>query len=224
MKKLWFALLTAILLCAGTTFAQNTLTDAEKAEGFVLLFDGKSLDKTIWEGAVDQHQVKDGLMIADPGGLMVTREEYANFIFRVEFCLPKSGNNGVGIRCQPQGSPGRTGMEVQILDDDAYPNLHPSQYTASLYGVIGPEKRLLKPVGEWNTLEIIADGPHVKTILNGETAVDADLSNWTHFPMNTPPSLLKPGVDKKSGRLAFAGHNSPVKFRNIRVKRLPDSQ
>ncbi len=223
MKKIWLALFPTFILSAGLVFAQNALTDTEKAEGFILLFDGKSLDKTIWEGAVDQHQVKDGLMIADPGGLMVTRDEYANFIFRVEFCLPESGNNGIGIRCLPLGSPGRTGMEVQILDDPAYPNLDPSQYTAALYGVVGPEKRLLKPVGEWNTLEIIADGPHVKTILNGETAVDADLSNWEHFPLNTPPRFVKPGVEKKSGRIAFAGHNSPVKFRNIRVKRLPDT-
>ena len=156
---------------------------------------------------------------------MYTQEEYANFVFRIDFCLPKAGNNGIGIRCLPEGSPGRTGMEVQILDDydDSYKGLHPSQYTASLYGVVGPKRGLLKPHGEWNSLEIVADGTHVKTILNGQTAVDVDLSQVTEFPLNVAPRFVKPGIEKKSGRIAFAGHDSPVQFRNIRVKRLPDS-
>lgn len=226
MRRFWMIWIGMVLGSIGTVYGEiNQLSESEKAEGFVLLFDGKFLDKTVWDGMVDQHLVKDGLMIADPGGLMYTREEYANFIFRVDFCLPKGGNNGIGIRCLPEGSPGRTGMEVQILDDydEAYKGLHPSQYTASLYGVAGSKPGLLKPSGEWNSLEIVADGSHVKTILNGETAVDVDLSKATEFPLNVAPRFVKPGIEKKSGRIAFAGHDSPVQFRNIRVKRLPDT-
>ncbi|MDO4584746.1 MAG: DUF1080 domain-containing protein [Planctomycetia bacterium] len=228
MRHGWIMGMFLVWGCVGMVSGEiNRLTDAEKAEGFVLLFDGNALDTAIWDGDVAKHQVKDGLMIADPGGQMYTREEYANFIFRVDFCLPKGGNNGIGIRCLPKGSPGRTGMEVQILDDydDSYKGLDPSAYTASLYGVVGPKPGLLKPHGEWNSLEIVADGPRVKTILNGQTAVDIDLSQVkdADLPLNVPPRFLIPGFRSKSGRIAFAGHDSPVQFRNIRVKRLPDT-
>ncbi len=212
-------LILASRLVAGDQ-ALNTLTPQEKDQGFFLLFDGKTVDTSLWDGAVKQHVVRDGLLVADPGGFMFTKKDYANFIFRTEFKMPPDGNSGVGIRCASQGSPGRTGMEIQIIDDDANKNLHPTQYTGAIYGVIAPKLGHLKGPGQWNYMEIIANGPLVKITLNDTVIVDTDLSKVTSFPLGSGKSKLVPKIHNTTGRIALAGHNSPVEFKNMRMKTL----
>ncbi len=224
MKKfLVHSVLFCLLLAVGALLSArelplNTLSQEEKEQGFALLFDGKVLDCSVWEGAVDAYCIEKGCLIARPGGFLVTKSDYSDFVLRFEFKLPPAGNNGIGIRCKPVGSPGRTGMEIQILDDtaDEYKNLNPTQYNGAIYGVAAPIQGHLKPLGEWNTEEIIANGSHIKITLNNMVIVDVNLDDIKEFPIKG----LVPGVKNKTGRLGLAGHNSPVEFCNLRIKKI----
>jgi hypothetical protein len=206
------------LLFAPLAFAVDAgLCPKEAQEGFVSLFDGKTLDG--WQGDTKGYKVENGTLVCAPGGNLYTTTEHANFIFRFEFKLPPMGNNGVGIRTPAKGNPAYGGMEIQILDDhykDKHPGLHPYQYHGSIYGVVPAKPGFQKPIGEWNSEEILAQGSHIKVTLNGTVIVDADLDK-IEKPMD---GNEHPGLHNKSGVIGFLGHGDRVEFRNIRVKDL----
>ena len=72
------------------------------------------------------------------------------------------------------------------------------------------------PVGEWNFQEVTVKGSTIKVELNGTVILDADVSKVTEFMGGTP----HPGKDRKSGNFGFAGHNDPVAFRAVQIKKL----
>jgi hypothetical protein len=214
-------LLTALcLLCSVPALVSAAgLSEEEARDGFVQLFDGTSLDG--WTGNVKGYTIRDGAMICKPGGNLYTEKEYDNFVFRFEFKLPPGGNNGVGIRTPMNGNAAYHGMEIQILDDGhkKYAGwLKDYQTHGSIYGVVPAKRGHLKPAGEWNTEEILADGPHVKVTLNGVVIVDADLSEID--PNDTIDGRHHPGLHNKKGHVGFLGHGDPVEFRNVRIKEL----
>jgi hypothetical protein len=197
---------------------------AETEPGFVSLFDGKTLHgwQLYEKGGGRGYVVENGLLVcpADGGGNLYTTKEYANFVFRFEFRFEPGGNNGVGIRAPLVGDAAYKGMEIQILDHDheRYKGrLKPTQVHGSVYDVIPARTGALKPAGEWNWEEIVADGRQIKVTLNGQVIVDANLDSVTD------PKVLErhPGLLRKSGFIGFLGHGTRVEFRNIRVKELP---
>jgi hypothetical protein len=111
-------------------------------------------------------------------------------------------------------------MEFQVLDNtaDVYKNLKPYQYHGSLYGVLTAKRGFLKPVGEWNTEEIILKGTHAKVILNGHVILDGDFSDA--IKNGTLDHKDHPGLKREKGHIGFLGHGSEVHFRNIKVKEL----
>jgi hypothetical protein len=206
----------------------NVLSDLEKEQGFVLLFDGKALSPDVWqnEQSIAGYPIENGVIVCRRGGNLLTKKEYGNFIFRFEFKLPPGGNNGVGVRAESVGKDAAyNGMEIQILDNTAekYKTLAPYQYHGSLYGVV-PARRnaekndYLKPVGEWNYQEIIAIGPKFIVILNGEMIVNADISEFKTKPGSSGQN--HPGWHRERGFIGFLGHGDPVEFRNVRIKSL----
>ncbi len=150
------------------------------------------------------------------------KKEYDNFILRFEFLLTPEANSGLGLRHKMiTTKSGYDGMELQILDNSApiYANLKPYQYHGSLYGWV-PAKRggYLKPAGEWNYQEVIAEGSKIKIILNGTTILDTDIQEAVK---DVPENKIPKSLLYKKGHIAFlGGHNSVVKFRNIRIKEL----
>jgi hypothetical protein len=76
----------------------------------------------------------------------------------------------------------------------------------------------LKPVGEWNEQEVIAEGNRIKVILNGEVITDGDIVQA--IKDGTPDHKEHPGLLNKTGHIGFLGHGSPLKFRNIRIKEI----
>lgn len=210
-----------LLLCAGFALAADAkkagVTPEEAKEGFVSLFDGKTLEG--WQGAVKGYTIKDGTMICEPGGDLFTKKEYANFALRFEFKLPPGGNNGVSIRAPLKGTSAYAGMEIQILDDghEKYKDLHDYQVHGSIYGVVPAKRGFLKPAGEWNSEEIVADGGHIKVTVNGTVVTDADISKID----KTMDGQEHPGLHNAKGYIGWAGHGDPVSFRNIRIKELP---
>ncbi len=134
--------------------------------------------------------------------------------------LTPGANNGLGIRTPSSGDAAYSGMELQILDNTApiYANLEEYQYHGSVYGVIPAKRGALKPVGEWNYQEVIADGDNIKITLNGTTIVDGNLREASKD--GTIDGKNHPGLLNPNGHIGFLGHGSKVKFKNIRVKDL----
>jgi hypothetical protein len=188
-------------------------------EGFHRVFTGENFDG--WAGPTDNYEIKDGAVVCKPGkgGTIHTKEEYGDFVARLEFKLPPGGNNGLAIRYPGQGDTAYGGMcELQVLDNTAekYKNLDPRQFHGSAYGMAAAEKGFLRPVGEWNFQETTVQGSRIRVELNGTPILDADLSKINEFMANSP----HPGKDRKRGHFGFAGHSDPVAFRNVSIKKL----
>jgi HEAT repeat protein len=198
------------------------LTPEEKSEGFVSLFNGRNLDN--WTGDKQAYLAEDGMIVVKPengnAGNLYTVNEYSDFSFRFEFQLTPAANNGIGIRAPLTGDAAYVGMEIQVLDNTApvYATLHPYQYHGSVYGVIPAKREYLKPVGEWNSEEITAQGTQIKVVLNGTAIVDDDIAGPRDN--GTMDHNDHPGLKNASGHIGFLGHGSVVKFRNIRIKDL----
>jgi hypothetical protein len=187
--------------------------------GFKSVFNGKDFEG--WAGPIDEYEVKDGAIVCRPnkGGTIYTQEEFSDFVARLEYKLPPGGNNGLAIRYPGRGDTAYVGMcEVQVLDDThpMYAKLDKRQYNGSVYGMIAAQTGYLRPVGEWNYEEVTVKGPKIKVELNGTVIVDGDVSKVTQFMANSP----HPGKDRPKGHFGFAGHNDPVMFRKIEIKKL----
>ena len=209
------------------SFSHASAGTQEEA-GFTPIFNGKDLDD--WVYGTKNNAMKQGKGYqVDPdqkivyctvhdGGNLYTKKEYGNFILRFEFKLTANANNGIGIRAPLEGDAAYVGMEIQVLDDSGseYTKLRPEQYHGSIYDVFACKRGFQKPVGEWNTEEISADGPHVKVTLNGTVIVDANLDD-----VKDEGKLKKhPGLKNPKGHIGFLGHGARVEFRNLRVKEL----
>jgi hypothetical protein len=198
------------------------LTASEKKEGFKVLFDGTNMHS--WMGNTTDYTIEEGTIAVNPKpgdhGNLYTKDEYSDFIFRFEFKLTPGANNGLGIRAPLEGDAAYTGMELQILDNEAdiYKTLEAYQYHGSVYGVIPAKRGFLKPVGEWNEQEVIVKGPKIKVILNGTTILDGDLTEARK--KGTLDKKEHPGIKRDKGHIGFLGHGSVLWFRNIRIKDL----
>jgi HEAT repeat protein len=195
----------------------------EKKEGFKILFDGSDLDQ--WVGNKKDYVVENNELVIRPsegggGGNLYTKDEYSDFNFRFDFLLTPGANNGLGIRAPLEGDAAYEGMELQILDNDAeiYKDLHIYQYHGSVYGVIPAKRGYLKPVGQWNSEEVIVKGTKIKVILNGEVILDGDIQDARDH--GTADKRDHPGLKRDKGHIGFLGHGSVLKFRNIRIKPL----
>lgn len=212
--------------CASAFLIFTVCACAQPEAGFTSLFDGKTLNGwTLLGKRGDGYGVTNGVIYCAKGGggNLLTQKDYADFVLRFEFKLTPGGNNGVGIRCPAAGGDAAyVGMEIQILDDrhQQYANIQPWQAHGSVYGVVAAKRDALKPVGEWNEEEILAQGRHIKVTVNKKVIVDTDLNDVTDAGV----IRKHPGMFRDSGKIGFLGHNDYVEFRNIRIKELPVEQ
>lgn len=212
-----------------------TLSEEEKKEGFVILFDGTNLDK--WVGDKTNYIVKNGNIYVSANygndGNLYTEKEYSDFIYRFEFCYLRSGvNNGVGIRTPMNVDAAYEGMEIQILDHDApiYQGLREYQVHGSVYGIVPAERVVFPELGTWNTEEIMIKGDHIRVTVNGQVIVDADIRKACKGhnvaldgSKNNPYTVDNqnhPGLFNKKGYISFCGHGEGLLIRNIRIKEL----
>ena len=158
-------------------------------------------------------------------GNIQTKKSFTDYQLHIEWRIPADiegegqarGNSGLFL---VSTGPGDAGYELQILDNEAdmYKSLNPYQYHGSVYGIIPAKLGFLKPLGEWNEQEVIAQGNKIKVILNGEVIVDGDIALATKE--GTADHREHPGLFNKTGHIGFLGHGSPLKFRNLRIKEL----
>jgi hypothetical protein len=230
------AVLMALLIGAGSIAWLNAAPAPQQAEpGFTALFNGKDFTGWIYGKRADGsenksgkgYQIENGVIYStkEDGGNLYTEKEYANFVFRFEFRLTPNANNGIGIRAPLVGDAAYVGMEIQVLDDSGsqYTNLLPGQYHGSIYKVVAAKRGFQKPVGEWNSEEITANGRQITIKLNGTTIVDANLDDVKdEAVLKEHRDLTKPegarGIANTTGHIGFLGHGAHVEFRNIRIK------
>lgn len=198
----------------------NEILRSHGGSGFTALSNGSDLSN--WAGAVDNYEIVDGAIRCKQGkgGVLHTKDQYGDFMARLEFKLPPAGNNGLAIRYPGTGDAAYSGMcELQVLDTEhpQYAKLDPRQAHGSAYGMIAAHRGYHRPTGEWNFQEVTVQGSKLKVELNGYIILDGDLSTVTEFMANSP----HPGKDLKSGFFGFAGHGDAVEFRNVEIKPLP---
>ncbi len=226
----------------------NTLSVAEKNQGWKLLFDGKAFNG--WRSYFDNMDPAKGWSIEagyfknskgngrprSGGGDLMTTELFTDFDFRFEWSMPPGGNSGVYYLFQERqdkpgvgmymGDDGRSpvGFEYQLLDDERHPDAlknGPIRSTGSLYSLVPPnDTKRLKPAGEFNESRIVVNGKHVEHWLNGAKIVEYDLGS---------PALLDaiarskykdvPGYGVKGKtRILLQDHGDEVRFRSLKIR------
>jgi hypothetical protein len=224
----------------------NSISEEERAEGWVLLFDGRTLDG--WRGIgrdeipaghwiVEEDAIKkvssgdvprqaDGQPIQ--GGDLMTVRTYGDFELRLEWRINPGGNSGIkynvseemSISVPPQQA--AIGFEYQIIDDSVNPDalVGPNRSAAALYDLIAPQNKTLKSVGEWNEARVVFRGRHGEHWLNGQKVLEFDLGTPE---MNGFIAASKyrdiPGFgEKRRGHIVLQDHGDAVWFRNIKVR------
>jgi len=152
----------------------NTLTTAEQQAGWQLLFDGKDagMNFRAFRGTAlpKEWAVEDGsIVLRGKGGDIVTKDEYSDFEFSIDWKITPGGNSGIFWHASEEfGAPWETGPEMQILDDGAHNDGKDRLTSAGAdYALYPAPLGAVKPVGQWNQVRIVVNGMHIQYFLNG---------------------------------------------------------
>ncbi len=197
-------------------------------EGYESIWNGKDFEGWAMDNGTKQPgdvmKVEDDhiVWLRDKDGTPYWNTELKDFQARVEFKLPPGGNNGLAIRYPGKGNTAYDGMtECQVLDDNyekVKGKIDPRQAHGSAYGMVAAARGYQHPIGEWNFEAVTVKGSTIKVELNGTVILDCDLSK---VDMSTVMAKAKhPGKDRTSGYFGLAGHDDPVQFRNMEIRKL----
>jgi hypothetical protein len=205
---------------------------------WIVLFDGVSTDKFKgygMQGFPDQAwKVEDGALVTQtgvPNVDLVTKEAYKNFELEFDWKVSKAGNSGVFFHMQEslKQAPGDgnspnwlDNFEMQILDDINFNDTAAIRSAGSLYDLIIPQNKQLKPIGEYNHAKLIVNGNHVEHWLNGNKVVEYDMGSEKMAKLLKESKFKNnPNYGKSpNGLIMFQHHGQQVWFKNIRVRRL----
>lgn len=204
----------------------NTLTPDERAAGWRLLFDGKTIDR--WRGFRQQSvppgwQVVDGAITRVAGGPdLVSVEEFGSFEFRFDWMVAPGGNSGIMFRVtETEGATYHTGPEYQVLDNARHADgKSPLTSAAACYGLYPPSKDASRPPGTWNEGRLVVAGNRVEHWLNGERTVAYEIgsADWNARVAGSKFNEWKQFGKAARGRLAIQEHGEGVSFRNLKIK------
>jgi hypothetical protein len=212
----------------------NVLSDAEKAQGWELLFDGRTMEKWRGFGREDVHEgwaVVDGAVTrVGGGGDIITREQYENFDLYLEWRIAPAGNSGVFYHVREVAENGerysavwQTGPEMQILDNQGHADRAQASTSAGAnYALHAPIGDATRPVGAFNAARIVVRGDHVQYWLNGVKVVEFDRGSDDFKQLVARSKFATmPGFAKyRRGHIALQDHGDLVQFRNIKIRRL----
>lgn len=221
----------------------NQLTDAEKAQEWQLLFDGKTNEG--WRGYNKTNfpsawVVEDGTLRckgeqsrgevgkADGGDIVYSKQLFSNFDLRLEWKIAESGNSGIFyLGKEVSGWPiYKTALEMQILDNkknpDSFRGKDGNRKAGSLYDLIPAKPQNTRPAGEWNSVEIICLQGKVVHRQNGVKVVEYELwtPGWKALVSKSKFPGLNPEWENiaKEGVIGLQDHGDDVWFRNIKIR------
>jgi len=222
----------ALLAAGRAAAADNALTDVERRQGWLLLFDGRTTngwmnsDRTAPRTAV----VEEGALNPHGAGhyMLVHTQQWSDFLLALDFKISKGCNSGVFVRTHsltPRAGRdiGYNGLEIAI-DDTPGAGYHD---TGAVYDLVKPLRNAMKPVGQWNHMEISCISNHVDVVLNGDAVTRADLDAFTQpsrRPDGSPHKFDEVFKDHpRRGYIGLQDHGSSCWFKNIKLKPFPSS-
>lgn len=230
-----------IISTADIALAQhNQLTEDEKEEGWILLFDGESTEH--WRTYNEDSFPDEGWVIEDDAlvfhppqtetwssGLdIITKEKYSDFILKLEWNVARAGNSGIFYHVleQPDQEIFWSAPEMQILDNvnhpDADQGVDGNRKAGSLYDLIPADPQNTNPYGEWNSVKIVSDGPYIEHWQNGEKVLKYErfTAEWFEMLRNSKFECYPEFGAMREGHIGLQDHGDVVKFRNIKIKEL----
>jgi hypothetical protein len=219
------ALVVAALLPALCRADDNQLSDKEKQDGWILLFDGKTLNgwmtssekpsaRSVEEASINPHKC---------GGYMMIHEKpWGDFKLALDFKISPKCNSGIFIRTfpltpRPGKDVGFNGLEVAV-DDTKSAGFHD---TGAIYDLVKPKRNAMKPAGEWNHIVVTCRDNLIEIELNGEPVTRMDLDEWTE------PNKRPDGTDHKfdiayknhprKGYIGLQDHGGECWYKNIKL-------
>lgn len=229
-----------LLGCNSSKKSTNANADQSYNDGWVLIFDGKTT--TGWhsygkEKATERWKITDGVLCLDTSkknnnqqriaGDLVTNKEYGNFHLKMEWKISLKGNSGIIFYVHEDTVKYKdtynTGLEMQVLDNDGHSDGKIKKHRAGdLYDLISCSTETVRPVGEWNEVEIISKGGKLDLMLNGTKVVSTVLwdDNWRNLVSGSKFKSMTDFGTYKKGRIALQDHGNVVCFRNIKIKEL----
>jgi Domain of Unknown Function (DUF1080) len=207
----------------------NSLTDAERAAGWRLLFDGKTTAG--WRN-YGKRTISDGWVVQDAaltrtgaGGDIITNDEFGNFELTIDWKIEPGGNSGIFYRAsEEQDAIYWNAPEMQVLDDAKHPDgQNPLQSAGAAYDLYPAPRGHVHPGGEWNTARLIVNGNHVEQWLNGFKMVEFELGS-RDWDSKVAGSKFKPHPKfgkNAQGHIGLQDHGNLVSYRNIKIRVLP---
>jgi hypothetical protein len=243
-------MLSDVELSPEVSYLDNTLTPAEMAAGWKLLWDGKTSKG--WRGAtLDKFPekgwtMKDGILSVEKsdggestnGGDIVTVKKSENFILEVDFRITRGANSGIKYFVDPDlntGEGSAIGCEYQILDDENHPDakmgISGNRTLASLYDLIQADALLhgmdnnpkrFNGVGTWNRARIEVRGQKVAHYLNGIKVVEYERGTqmWKALVAYSKYAKWPAFGEAVSGHILLQDHGDEVGFKNIKILEL----
>jgi len=219
----------------------NTLTGAEKKQGWVLLFNGVDFDGwrqcngtampanwVIEDGAMKVFTAPGRKPGQGAGGdILYGVRKFRNFELSIDWKTEKAGNSGIfyNVREVPGQPIYYAAPEVQVLDNvDATDNKIPSHLAGSLYDMLAADPKTVKPAGEWNTIVIRVENGKVTHTQNGSKVVEYTLwtPEWDQLVENSKFKTF-PGFTEgiaKEGYIGLQDHGYAIWFRNVKIREL----
>lgn len=212
----------------------NELTDAEKEQGWQLLFDGQSMENFRGfrkDEVPSGWKVEEGaITLADGGaGDIITKEQYEDFELLIDWKISEGGNSGIFYHVSEDTAYANTyssGPEMQVLDDERHPDakkgVDGNRQAGSLYDLLPLSTPAVKPAGEWNTARLIVKDGKVEHWLNGKKVVEYELGTpeWDSMIQKSKFATMPGFGSEEKGHIGLQDHGDPVWFKNIKIRPL----
>ncbi len=212
----------------------NTLTKSEAKGGWVLLFDGKSMDNFRGfrkEEVPASWGIEDAAvaLVGRGGGDILTKNQYENYELMLDWKISEGGNSGIiyNVSIDPKyGATYVTGPEMQVLDDERHPDAkmgkNNNRQAGSLYDLIPLSMPAVKPAGQWNAAKLVVNKGHVEHWLNGKKVIEYQLLSpeWEAMVKESKFASMPDYGRMPKGYIALQDHGNKVWYKNIKIRQL----
>ena len=218
MKRSSVVVCAFVVICAlGAFWAPGSYAAPPSAGKWTPLFNGKNLDGWQAYGAekwVADHGTIFGDSTSGKYGYLLTKKTYKNFEIRLKFNCTMEGNSGLFFHSKITGENPKWGPDIVGLQAE----IDPARHSGGIYESGGrgwvalptaEGEKAIKPVGQWNSMEVRVEGDHIVTHLNGIKIVD-----YTYKPAKYTDGHI--ALQIHTGQHGFS-----VRFKDIEIRTLP---